>query len=120
MSLCEKYPFEARIPVDCVMDAVAVVRSGELMTRKGELLTHIGAVAGELGAFIHKYEHPDVFAQVSNLPETLEECVAEWEKLAEEDKQVLASMKAGEEVANSVYWIALAIKLIRLLIDELT
>lgn len=113
MFACDKYEFAARVPVDCLTDLYKLFRSGELMVNKGVALKHAGAILGETGALVHSYEHPELFTQI-NTPDTLEECMEQLEKLNDED---VARIK-DEPVENVAFWIALAMKIAKLLLEQ--
>lgn len=77
MACCE---FEAKIQVECVMDVVGIVRSGELMTKRADVLQHVGCIIGSLGAYLDD-DNDEAFASADafDVPCTLEDCCDELE-----------------------------------------
>ncbi len=107
--------FEPKINVDCALEILRIVRTGDLIAAKAELLQHAGCLIGCLGAYLDGQTEPHLFSAAPvDLPCTLEECCDEIE----------ASVDASDGTAKfgaaaiSPAMVALLLKLAELLIAK--
>lgn len=99
--------FEPAIQVNCILDIVKIVRSGELISKKGEILEHAGCVVGSLGAYVGN-ESESVFGDTVTVPvpATIEECCDQLEAQ-------LQLTQAGARKLDPATW-ALILQLVRM------
>ena len=101
--------FQPVIRVDCVLEILRIIRSGDVLPARAELLQHVGCVLGSLG----KYLEGDVSIAATGCetPCTLEECADELERM-------LPSQEAASVVAINPALLALLLKIAELLIKK--
>lgn len=83
--------FEPKIQINCALEVVAVIRSGEAMERKSELLKHIGCIVGCLGAYTDTADTPQPSGQ-GELTDDLESCCNEVEAVLSSEAYALNPM----------------------------
>lgn len=113
-----KYDFQARIPVDEVMELVKLVRSGNLILQKGHALQHVGCISGELGAFLAQYDDPQPIGSTPYSQMSLEEVLRELEDLTPEDNESVKATSPGT-YGFGLNWVALTITFLKFVVDQL-
>lgn len=96
--------FEAKIQVQCALEVVSIIRSGEALEKKSDLLKHSGCIVGCLGAYTDTSDAPVPFGQ---LPEDLESCCNEVEALC-----------TGEGAQANPILVAVLMKLVQLILSK--
>lgn len=102
--------FVGEIKVQCVLEIVRIIRSGDVLAARAELLQHVGCVIGSLG----KYMEGTVDAMAvgaAGVPCSLEECADELERLC-------PSTEEASVMAINPALLALLLKLAELLIEK--
>lgn len=101
--------FQPVIQVDCVLDVLRIIRSGEVLAARAELLQHVGCLVGSLG----KYLEGEVSIAVAAFDTfcSLEECADELERM-------LPSQESATVLAINPALLALLLKIAELLISK--
>jgi len=102
--------FQPVIQVDCVLDILRIIRSGDVLSARAELLQHVGCVVGSLGKYLEG-EASIAASAPCPTPCTLEECADELERM-------LPSQEAASVVAINPALLALLLKIAQLLIEK--
>ncbi len=107
--------FEPKINVDCALEILRIVRSGDLIASKADLLKHAGCLIGCLGVYLDDQTEPHLFTSAPvDLPCTLEECCDE----IEDSIDVSDGPATFGAAAISPAMVALLLKLAELLIAK--
>lgn len=101
--------FQPVIQVDCILDVLTIIRSGDLIGSRAQVLQHVGCVVGSLG----KYLEGDLVtvSALGALPCSLEECADELERS-------LPSAEEASTLALNPALIALLMRIAELLIQK--
>lgn len=108
--------FEPVIQVDCVLELIKAVRSGNLLEEKAEILQHIGCTVGSLGKYLDTNDDDDsesIFTHTSTPapePATIEECCDQLET-----QMQLTQGVHGERKISPETW-ALIFKLVEMIL----
>lgn len=98
------YAFQARFPINHVVDLVQKIRSGDY--KRGELLKLAGAIQGEIGALLESGFDVGLMAD-AEVPATIDGCV-----------HALSVLEARASDADAAFdpsiWIPVVLKLIEL------
>lgn len=99
--------FEPKIDLQCALDIVRIVRSGEAVEKRAKLLKHIGWLSGCLGAYMDDGDEQTPFATSGELPQDLEACCDEVE-----------AQLSGEAYSVNPLVVSLVLKLVELVVRK--
>lgn len=99
------YAFQARLPINYVLQLVENVRSGEY--DRGDNLLLVGAISGEIGALLKNGPFPLMASDEEDVPASIHGCIAALESMKVEDPQAMNSV-------SPEIWIPIVLKLIEL------
>lgn len=104
--------FQPAIQLDCIMELISIVRSGELLSRKADVLVHIGCLSGSFGEYVRGTDV--VSTQSLQLPLTLEDTCNALQSHIKAFNDPLVVVPSS----ISPMFTALIIQLIKLVIDR--
>lgn len=99
------YAFQARLPINYVLELVKNIRSAEY--DRGDNLLLVGAISGEIGALLKSGPFPLMASDEDDVPASIHGCVAALDAMSVEDPQAMQSI-------NPSIWIPIVLKLIEL------
>ena len=110
-----KYDFEARVPFDYAIELAKIVK-GTAPRDRGTILQLVGAISGEAGALMQGA--PPSFGSAEVLPSFSAEATVEEKETVLADA-ILEQGVASAPVGAGGIWLALAIRLAKLLLENL-
>jgi len=99
------YAFQARLPINYVLELVKNLRSAEY--DRGDNLLLIGAISGEIGALLKNGPFPLMGTDEDDVPASIHGCIMALDAMVVEDPEAMQSI-------NPSIWIPIVLKLIEL------